>query len=110
MMIIVNAEYRIASDEAQWIVQYLPRLKDADRRNPRWRNLGYFTSLDSALLSLAHRRVRLIPGTWGVDALPLLCAALDTLNAEITAALRSGDNPASTFSELRSNAAVNGNP
>lgn len=91
MIIVINGEYRIAADECQWIVQYLPRQKKKDRQNPRWRNLGYFESLDSAIVYLAHRRIRLLPGTWeGVDALPALCATLDTIKQEILGASRKG--------------------
>lgn len=90
MIILINSEYRIDSDEHQWIIQQLPRQMKDGRRNPRWRNIGYFKELDTALAWLAQRRIRLMPGTWeGVEALPVLCEALDSLRAETKAALAS---------------------
>ena len=83
MIIRINADWRIESDPLQWIVQKRRFVKGAER----WTNVSYHLTLDSAVLSLASMRVRLIPGEYPPQALTSLCQALDSLECEITQAL-----------------------
>ncbi len=83
MIIRINRDWRIASDPLQWAVQKRRTVKGSDK----WDTVAFFGSLDGAVLHLARRRVRMLPGSYGPEALPLLCQALDRLEAEIPAAL-----------------------
>ena len=85
MNIHVNPDWRLQSDPNQWIVQKLRIVKGC----PKWDSLSYHHTLDSAVVWLARKRVRLMAGTYGPDALPVLCHALDRLSVEIKRALRS---------------------
>ena len=83
MIIRINQDWRIASDPLQWIVQKRRTVKGQDK----WDSLAFFGKLDGAVLHLARRRMRMLPGSYGPEALPLLCQALDRLEAEISTAL-----------------------
>ena len=83
MIIRINRDWRIASDPLQWIVQRRRTVKGQDK----WDAIAFFGSLDRAVLHLARRRVRMLPTSYGPEALPLLCQALDRLEAEVSAAL-----------------------
>lgn len=78
MIVHANPHWRITSDPEQWIVQKRRMVKG----QPRWDNLSYHTTLDSAVVWLAHKRIRLMGGTYGPDTLPVLCQALDRLHAD----------------------------
>ncbi len=83
MIIRINRDWRIASDPLQWIVQKRRTVKGQDK----WDAIAFFRRLDGAVLHLARRHVRMLPGSYGAEALPLLCQALDRLEAEVSAAL-----------------------
>ena len=85
MNIDINRNWRVHSDPNQWIVQKRRIVKGC----PKWESLSYHHTLDSAVVWLAQKRVRLMRGKYGPDALPILCQALDRLSVEIRAALRS---------------------
>jgi len=48
---------------------------------------GHFRTLDEAVLRCARRQIRLLPMEVGAEALPLLCTALDRIEAEIREAV-----------------------
>lgn len=83
MIIRINDDWRIASDPLQWIIQKRRTVKGQEK----WDSLAFFGDLDRAVLHLARRRVRLLPGSYGPEALPVLCQALDRLKAEISSVL-----------------------
>jgi hypothetical protein len=83
MIIHLNHDWRIASDPLQWIIQKRRTVKGQDK----WDSLAFFGDLDRAVVHLARRRVRMLPGSYGPEALPVLCQALDRLKAEISTAL-----------------------
>ncbi len=83
MIIRINQDWRIASDPLQWVVQKRRTVKEQER----WDNVSYHTGLDNAVLRLAQRRIWLMDGDYGPDALPALCHALDSLKSEIIAAI-----------------------
>ncbi len=83
MIIRINPDWRIASDPAQWIVQKRRTVKGHDR----WENISYHADLDNAVLRLAQKRIWLMDGDYGPDALPVLCHALDNLKTDIIDAI-----------------------
>ncbi len=91
MIIIINADWRVASDPLQWILQ---------RRTPngRWTNIGYFGDLERAVLQAARRRVRLLRGTFPSEALLPLQQALAAVQADIRAALATFRTEAAAYS------------
>ena len=54
----------------------------------KWDSLSFHRILDSAVLWLARRQIRLLGGEYGPEALIPLHQALDSLRSEISAALR----------------------
>ncbi len=83
MIIRINQDWRIASDSLQWIAQKRRTVKGQEK----WDSVCFHHSLDGAVINLARRHVRMLPGSYGPEALPLLCQALDRLEAEISASL-----------------------
>ena len=83
MIIRINQDWRIASDSLQWIAQKRRTVKEQEK----WDSVCFHHSLDAAVVDLARRRVRMLPGSYGPEALRLLCQALDRLEAEVSAAL-----------------------
>lgn len=79
MIVRINRVWRIASDLLQWIVQKRRTVKGQDK----WDSLAFFGDLDRAVIHLARRRVRMLPGSYGPEALPTLCQALDRIRHEI---------------------------
>lgn len=86
MILTVNDEYRIASDDMQWLVQQMPKQTEKRTKEAQWRTIAYIQSLDAAILWLAERRIRMIEGHWpALGALETLCAAIDEIKAECLA-------------------------
>ncbi len=94
MIITINPYWRLASDPLQWILQ---------RRKPRrgepdeWRALEFHKSLDGAVLALVRRRIRILPGGYGPEALKPLVTSLDQLRDDIRAALESFQTEAAVY-------------
>jgi hypothetical protein len=83
MIIHLNPEWRVKSDTLQWIVQH----GRTANGTTKWDSLSFHHSLDGAVLWVAQRRVRLLGGIYGPDALPHLCRTLDSFKGEISAAI-----------------------
>jgi hypothetical protein len=83
LIIRINADWQCASDSMQWLLQRRRVVKGQDR----WDNVSYHTSLDSAVWRLAQKRIWLMDGDYGPDALPVLCQAVDSLKREIIDAI-----------------------
>ncbi len=84
MIITINADWRLASDPLQWILQRRYQSKGEDH----WQAKAFFGRLDEALQELVRRRIRCLPGAYpGSEALRPLSDALITVHEEITAAL-----------------------
>ena len=79
MIIEITDEYRIVSDPLQWIVQQLPPVTENQKKPPQWKGVAHFGTLNSAIVWLAERRIRTLPGTYKAEALTPLCAALDAI-------------------------------
>lgn len=80
-IININEKFRLITDPLQWIIQEMPEATEKRTKAPQWKNVGYFTSLDSALQCLAHRQINAIEGEYNAEALAPLCAALDAITA-----------------------------
>jgi hypothetical protein len=82
MIINLNHQWRIRSDELQWNLEYLPDPNPGTKRKTeRWKAKGHFRTLDEAVLRCARRQIRLLPMVVGAEALPCLCTALDRIEA-----------------------------
>ena len=88
MIIYLNTQWRIRSDDLQWIVEHLPDPKSGTKRKvARWKAKAYLNTLDRAVVFSADRRIRLLPMEVGAEALPRLCTALDQIKAEVREAV-----------------------
>ena len=84
MIVHLNRDWRIRSDDVQWIVdRRMVRKKGKNIGEADWEVQAYCMSLDSAVAWCAKQRVALIGGTYGPEALPELCAALDAIKADV---------------------------
>ncbi len=83
MIITINPDWRLASDPLQWILQKHYRSKGEER----WRALAFFGDLDLACVELSRRRIRILEGVYGPEALKLLSDALRNIRDDIHAAL-----------------------
>ncbi len=83
MIIHLNPGWRIRSDPYNWIIE----TRRKGRAGERWNAVAYYGDLDSAVLGLVQRRIRVMAGTYHAEALAPLCRALAGLEREISAAL-----------------------
>jgi hypothetical protein len=83
VIIEINPDWRIRSDPYNWIIE--ARRKGGAKE--RWDAVGYYGDLYRAVLGLVQRRIRVMEGTYHVQALAPLCRALAGLDREISAAL-----------------------
>ncbi len=83
MIIEINPDWHIRSDPYNWIIE--ARRKGG--ATERWNAMGYYGDLDGAVLGLVQRRIRVMEGTYHVEALAPLCRALAGLEGEVLQAL-----------------------
>lgn len=86
MIIPIDEEWRIATDEYQWIVQRSQVAGD-NSRNPgsiRWINQSFHGSLDSAIRSLGQRMLRTSNAETLAEALEVFKNVSDTLSQALT--------------------------
>ena len=93
MIIVINEDWRLASDPLQWVLQKRYQSKGAEK----WRPVAFFGRLDGALQELHRRHIRSLPGTYGPDALLPLSDALCSVAADIRAALESFQTDAAAY-------------
>ncbi len=84
VIILINSDWRIRSDPYNWIIE--TRRKGGAKE--RWNAVAYYGELDSAVLGLVQRQIRVMAGTYHAEALAPLCRALAGLEGEIRAALK----------------------
>jgi hypothetical protein len=84
VVVNINPNVRIVSDQHQWTVQRRRIVKGRDK----WDSLSYHGTLDGAVWKLAQAQVRMLGGEYGPEALTPLCQALDSLRREIRDALK----------------------
>ena len=95
MIITINPDWRLASDSLQWVLQKRKLVKGEER----WRSLAFFGDLDRAVCELARRRIRILPGVYGPEALKPLVTSLDQLRDDIHAALEGFKTEAAAYHE-----------
>ncbi len=83
MIIRINPDWRIRSDPCNWIVEK----RRTGGTKERWNAVAYYGDLDKAIVGLVQRRIRVMEGTYHVEALSPLCRALAGMREEISAAL-----------------------
>ncbi len=83
MIITINDDWRLASDPLQWTVQKHKLVKGEER----WRSLAFFGDLDRAICELVRRRIHILPGVYGPEALNPLVTSLNQLRDDTHAAL-----------------------
>ena len=86
MIVPVNSEWRIRSDELQWVLERHHPPKVGEPGEGRWRAKGYYSSLDAVVIACARARLRLLPDS--ADALITICETMDRIEAECLGALR----------------------
>ena len=93
MIIIINPDWRVASDPLQWILQRHYRSKGEER----WRALAFFGDLDRACVELSRRHILILPGTYRPEALKPLSDALRNIRDNIQAALEGFKTEAAAY-------------
>ena len=86
-MIIINENWRIATDSHQWLVQRRRAVNGQDK----WESLTFHKSLDKACLSLAQRQLRDMGTDYRCEELIGFCRAVDSLKDEILTALKGAE-------------------
>ena len=83
VIIQINSDWRIRSDPYNWIIEK----RRTGGSKERWNAVGYYGDLDTAVLGLVQRRVRVMADTYNAEALAPLCRALAGLEGEISQVL-----------------------
>jgi hypothetical protein len=99
----VGKDWRVRSDAHQWIVER--RRKGAKAARHQWRPVSYWKTLDAAVVWCGRAKVMELPGEYGVNALPQLFHALDTILEEVRGAV-AGLGPAEADAGARTTAEV----
>jgi hypothetical protein len=86
MLIRVNDNWRISTDEVQWILQRRRKAKK-DTSAERWDSVGYFGSLALLFDIMTRRRIFAIDGEYPPEALELLANALTEIRLDVQRAL-----------------------
>ena len=61
MIVPVNKEWRIRSDELQWMLERHHPPKVGEPGEGRWRAKGYYSSVNAVVIACARARLRLLP-------------------------------------------------
>ena len=88
MIVPVNSEWRIRSDELQlqWVLERFHPPKVGEPGEGRWWAKGYYSSLDAVVIACARARLRLLPDS--ADVLITISDTMDRIEAECLGALR----------------------
>ena len=93
MILIINEDWRLASDPLQWSLQKRKPVKG----KTLWRPVAYFRTLDATIIALVRRHTCSIGGTYGPEALQPLMSSLDQLRDDIHTALASFQTEAAAY-------------
>jgi len=55
MIVAINDDWRISTDEHQFVLQRRKAAKQSGKRSGEWTNVGYFGDLSDLLLVMTHR-------------------------------------------------------
>ena len=84
MEILLNDDWRLVTADALQFALQERRDTEKGRENDLWDTVGYHATVDSALIEMARRRIRMINVKVDHSALPKLCHALDEIKADIS--------------------------
>ena len=87
MEITIDKNFRIISDEFNWIVQRKLKTPRTDKRTKKiteWDNWGYFQSLKSSVQRLIEHKVRTIP----FSDIERILGRIDKIQKEMSKALK----------------------
>ncbi len=94
MIITINADWRLASDPLQWILQKRYQSKGEERQ----RSIAFFGDIDRAIVELSRRRILVLSGAYpAADALGPLSDALRSVRDDVHAALTSFRTEAAAY-------------
>ncbi len=97
MIVNINQDWRLRSDELQWILDRRVQPKeDMAETEPTWRVAGYFRFIDEAIMELARQDIRLMRGEYPADALALIVETLDQIREDCRKAVREAITRAKT--------------
>ena len=89
MIVTINDEYRIASDEENWKLQQLPERDPNHHRRKhsdsplKWKTIGYYRNLESLINDMMQRRLRLSGLETGPDTLRQLNAFCGSIQKDV---------------------------
>lgn len=89
MIISINKDWRLRSDEVQWILdRRVQSRKGTGKPKTVWKVAGFFRHLNCIIMELARQEIRLIKGEYPADALALIVETLDRIEADCHLAVR----------------------
>lgn len=83
MIINIDSNWRISSDERQWTVQKYDGI-DKETGKQRWSGVSYHSTAQHTVSELAHRRIRAGDAQTLVDALAHVQNVVATLTRALT--------------------------
>lgn len=72
MILLISEDYRIKTDEHNWIIQNLRgtrKNRQTGIKEPNWKDAGYYPSLQATVNGLHQRMLRLCPAQTLLEAL-----------------------------------------
>jgi hypothetical protein len=92
VIINVNDSYRITTDAHQFVLQFRAEPKEGtERKGDGWRGVAYASNIHELWDVLFHKQVLAIEGEYPFEALTTLTTALDSIQADIKAAMATID-------------------
>jgi hypothetical protein len=91
IVIQINEGWRLAWDGLQFLCQRRQvRQSGKNKGKENWVSEAYICNLDTAIIWLARKQIFAIKGTYGMEGADKLSVALDTIKAEVSAAVKQG--------------------
>lgn len=102
MIISINPDWRLRSNEVQWILDHRVQTnKGTGKARTEWKLAGFSRHLNSIVLELARQEIRLIRNdeVYPADALALLVETLERIEADCHRAFREAIDRARTSTD-----------
>ena len=89
MIVNINQDWRLRSDEVQWILdRRVQSNKGTGKAKTVWKVAGFSRHLNCIIMELARQDIRLIRGQYPADALALIVETLDRIETDCHRAVR----------------------